>query len=99
MEKFVRRCDATGRGMNEGYVVGDGEMYFSEKEHLLEHLKKINNWCGVNVKSLLSDVFSDDELLEYFYEQEYYYYTEWDEEINENNYDCYYDADGNEYEF
>lgn len=95
MEKFARRCDATGRGMNEGYVVGDGEMYFSEKEHLLEHLKKINNWCGVNVKSLLSDVFSDDELLEYFYEQEYYYYTEW-EEVDE---DCYYDADGNEYEF
>jgi hypothetical protein len=72
--------------------VGDGELYFSEKEHLLDHLKQLDEWCGVKLKYLFSD---DDELLEYFYEQEYYYYTDWWEEIDDV--DCYYDAEGNEY--
>lgn len=89
MEKFVRRCDATGRGMNEGYVVGDGEMYFSEREHLISWLRSRGGMDGL----------SDDFILDEAYKMEEYYYTEWDEEINENNYDCYYDADGNEYEF
>ena len=35
MEKFARRCDITGRGMNEGYVFGDGERYASDKESAL----------------------------------------------------------------
>jgi len=34
MTKYARRCDATGRGMNEGYVVGDGELYFAEQDDL-----------------------------------------------------------------
>ena len=29
--KFARRCDATGQGMNKGYVFGDGEKYFKYK--------------------------------------------------------------------
>ena len=32
MIKYARRCDATGRGMNEGYVVGAGDLLFSDKE-------------------------------------------------------------------
>lgn len=83
MEKFARRCDATGRGMNEGYVVGDGEMYFSEKQHLVDWLKS----RGV------MDNLSDDFILNESYELGEYYYTEW-QEVDE---DCYYDADGNEY--
>ena len=42
MEKFARKCDATGRGMNEGYVVGDGELYFAEKEDFITHLRTVN---------------------------------------------------------
>ena len=94
MTKYARRCDATGRGMNEGYVIGDGELYFAEKEHLLDHLKQMDEWCGVKLKYLFSD---NDELLEYFYEQEYYYYTEWDENDIVPGME-YYDAEGNEYE-
>lgn len=30
-EKFARRCDATGKGMNEGFCFGDGEKYFKEE--------------------------------------------------------------------
>lgn len=92
MEKFMNRCDATGKGMNQGYVVGDGEKYFSEKEHLLDHLKTIETWDGVPVKALCQ---GDEALLEFFYEEEYYYYTEWSEDDIE---DVYYDEEGNEYE-
>jgi hypothetical protein len=92
MEKFARRCDATGKGINEGYVVGDGELYFYEKEDLIKHLREFD-WedCNGNHST---DCETDDELLEFFYNEEYYYYTEW-EEIDD---DCYYDAEGNEYE-
>ena len=85
MEKFARRCDATGRGMNEGYVVGDGERYFSEKQHLIDWLRSRGGM----------DELSDEFILNESYELEEYYYTEW-EEVDE---DCYYDENGNEYEF
>lgn len=92
MEKYARKCDATGRGMNEGFVVGDGELYFSEEQHLIEHLRTLD-WIdsnGVNSK----DMQIDADLMEFFYNEEFYYYTEW-EEIDD---DVYYDEDGNEYE-
>lgn len=92
MKKFARRCDATGRGINEGYVVGDGELYFADKEHLLEHLRGLD-WVDCNgYKS--TNCVTDDALMKYFYNEDYYYYTEWDE-IDD---DCYYDAEGNEYQ-
>lgn len=85
MEKFARRCDATGRGMNEGYVIGDGERYFSEKQHLIDWIRSRGGM----------DELSDEFILNESYELEEYYYTEW-EEVDE---DCYYDEEGNEYEF
>lgn len=35
MEKFARKCDVTGRGMNEGYCFGDGEDYACDLESAL----------------------------------------------------------------
>lgn len=92
MTKFARRCDITGRGMNEGYVVGDGELYFADKEHLLEHLRTLD-WedCNGNKST---DCVTDDALMKFFYNEDYYYYTEW-EELDD---DVYYDAEGNEYQ-
>ncbi len=92
MTKYARRCDATGRGINEGYVVGDGELYFADKEHLLEHLRTLN-WVDCNGKKS-TDCVTDDALLKYFYNEDYYYYTEW-EELDD---DVYYDENGNEHE-
>lgn len=84
MEKFARKCDATGRGMNEGYVVGDGELCFSEEKHLIDHLRSRGGMDGL----------SDEFILNEAYEQDEYYYTEWDfYDID----DEYYDAEGNEY--
>ena len=92
MTKYARRCDATGKGINEGYVVGDGELYFEKQSDLLIHLKEYN-WIDCNGKSS-KEITNEDELLEFFYNEDYYYYTEWDE-IDD---DVYYDAEGNEYE-
>jgi len=81
MEKFARRCDATGKGINEGYVFGDGELYFSEEKHLIDHLRSRDSM----------DELSNEFILNEAYEQDLYYYTEWDE-VDE---DEWYDADGN----
>jgi hypothetical protein len=73
--------------MNEGYVFGDGEMYFSTREHLLEHLRKVE-WLDCNgVWS--TDISDEDALLEFFYNEEMYYYTQW-EELDE---DEWYESD------
>jgi hypothetical protein len=82
-EKFARVCSATGRGMNEGYCFGDGELYFSEEKYLVDHLRSRGGMDGL----------SDEYILTEAYENEEYYYTEW-EEIDD---DVWYDAEGNEY--
>lgn len=84
MEKFARRCDATGRGMNEGYVVGDRELYFSEEKHLIDHLRSRGGMDGLSDEFILNESYKQDE----------YYYSEWNEyDID----DEWYDAEGNEY--
>ena len=92
MERYARKCDATGVGMNEGYVVGAGDLHFSEKQHLIEYLRGVE-WEDSNDVSS-SEMDTDDDLMDYFYNEEFYYYTEWEEIDN----DVYYDEDGNEYE-
>lgn len=88
-EKFARKCDATGEGMNSGYVVGDGEKYFSEKKHLLAHLETIETWNGVEVSQICN---TDEEVLDFFHEEEYYYYTEWN--VEDECQDEWYTASG-----
>lgn len=92
MKKFARRCDATGCGMNEGFVLNDGELYLSKKEHLLEHLRTLD-WEDAD-GNRSQDLTDDEDILEFFYNEDYYYYTEW-EELDD---DIFYDEDGNEYE-
>ena len=41
MTKFARKCDATGKGMNEGFCVLDGHKYFSEEKYLIEFLNRL----------------------------------------------------------
>jgi hypothetical protein len=79
-EKFARKCDITGEGMNEGYVVDEftGTTYIKHKSDLLNHLRLLN-WEGADgVKS--QDIESDEALMEFFYDEEYYYWTEWFED-------------------
>lgn len=82
-EKFARKCDVTGEGMDEGYCVQDGDFYIKYKKDLIEHLRKLD-WEDENgYKS--KDVEDDDELMDFFTEQEYYYWTQW-ENTQDNEY-------------
>jgi|688.fasta_scaffold56077_2 hypothetical protein len=93
MEKYARRCDITGCGMNDGYVFGDGDtLYISTKELLIEFLKTLD-WEDCN-GNLSKDIDDDEELLDYFYQEDAYCYTEWYESDME---DEWYDEDGNKF--
>lgn len=83
MEKYARKCSATGRGMNYGYVVLDGEYYFSEDKYLIEWLRSRDNTEGLSDDYLFTESFQLDE----------WYYTEW-QEVDD---DSWFDADGNQY--
>ena len=101
MEKYARKCDITGRGMNEGYCWGDGMFYTATSEDTIKELRSdIVKSEGDEYWSTSKDrllVMTDEELLDWGYEQDMYYYTEWyDEEYCEG--DTYYDKEGNEYE-
>lgn len=75
---FARRCDVTGYGMNEGYCIGDGEMYIRDEEDMVSHLRSLE-WKDAD-GNLSTDIESDEDLLEYFYNEEYYYHTEWEDD-------------------
>lgn len=72
MEKFARKCSATSVGMNEGYVVNDGEEYFANESDLVKWLRDRN----VDEYNELSDEF----LLKEAYDLEEYYWTGRDDE-------------------
>jgi hypothetical protein len=72
MEKFARKCSATNVGMNEGYVVNDGDEYFANKSDLVKWLRDRN----VDEYNELSDEF----LLKEAFELDEFYWTEWDDE-------------------
>ena len=91
--KYARKCDITGKGMNKGWVVGPTEMYIADEEKLIEHLRAVDWEYCEGVKS--TDIADSDDLIEYFYNESYLYYTEWDEsEIEEQGY--YYTEEGEE---
>jgi hypothetical protein len=63
-EKWARKCDITGEGMNEGFCFGDGEVYIKNDDELaLAEVKKMGY----------------DSLNE-AYEDEAYYFTTWEDE-------------------
>jgi hypothetical protein len=79
-KKLWARVDsATGKGMNEGFCVNDGEFYFENKEDLIKWLRDRN----VDEYNELSDEFILDEA----YAEEEYYYTEWDIEDSDYYYE------------
>ena len=53
MELFARKCDVTGVGMNEGWVVGDGEYYIANEGDAIK-------WCLDNGYVSLDDAYEDE---------------------------------------
>ena len=77
---FARLCSITGTPMNEGYCINDGEMYIAHRKDMISHLRKISqsDWFLLEEHKIQAVKWSDEQLLEHFYESDYYYYTEWE---------------------
>jgi hypothetical protein len=75
----VRICDATGERMTSGYVVDhfDTLLHFSDEKHLIAHLRTLE-WIDADGNEVHLD--DDRDLLDYFYAEEYFYYTTFDDE-------------------
>lgn len=85
VEKFARKDTKTGKGMNSGFCVGDGDAYFEEDADLIEYIREHNKEAYEGL--------SDEFLLKDSYESGYHYWTEW--EVTEG--ETWYDANGNEF--
>lgn len=72
--KYPRKCDITNKGMNKGFCIGDGQMYIKTRADMIRHIAKETDYKSLN------EAFND----------EYYYYTTW-EELDEEG---YYTAEG-----
>ena len=69
---WARKCDATGEGMNKGYCVDDGIAYFKYDKDMIKHLREFGIDQDKNK--------TDEEILEEYYQSDYYYWTEWEDE-------------------
>ena len=79
LEKYARKCDITGEGMNEGYCLMDGQMYIKYEEDLIKHLRDVEKEENPEYdKDISEGRLTDDFLLSDYYESEYYYWTEWE---------------------
>lgn len=86
MERFARRCDITGKGMNQGWVIGPMNLYVADEENMIKELRKVDD---------IPKEFPADKLRDYLYGKDYFFYTEWNEgDIEEQGY--YYTEDGSE---
>ena len=59
--------------MNAGYVIQDGKMYIKYEKDLIAHIRSIEG------EDVSKDSLTDESLLNEYYEDGYYYYTEWDD--------------------
>lgn len=91
MEKFARKCDATGEGMNEGWYINN--KYFKYQEDTDKEAQTIPNEESsedVNYKDFdeLYNSFDDED------SNDFCYWTTWEIEEGEE----YFDEEGNSYE-
>jgi hypothetical protein len=88
-ERYCRLANDTGKGINEGYVIEDGDMYFETEKGLVDYLRE---------NYLPKSKLTDKQLLKKAYDDEYYYYTEWEGESEIEDQGYYYTEDGKEIE-
>lgn len=75
--KFARKCDITGEGMNEGWVVGDGELYFKYKADVERYVE--GEW-----NTTLEVAYDDDSIYWTSWEDEDEYEYESDSPYGKN---------------
>ena len=81
-EKFARKCNTTGRGINEGYVIRDGDIYLSEDALTMEFLQLETGFIFTTL----------EEAIERAYDLGIIYYTEWN--IEDEIEDGFFTEDG-----
>ena len=69
-ELYPRKCNITGEGMNKGFCVEGGRMYIKYEESLEWHIKEQTTYASLN------EAYNDN----------YYYWTEWEELDEDVNY-------------
>ena len=74
-ERYCRLAEDTGKGINEGFVIGDGDSYFESEDNLVKHLRELDYEDADGNSS--KKIKSKDDLLEFFYNDEYYYYNKY----------------------
>ena len=76
---FARQCDITKEGMNEGYCIEDGLMYIKYEKDMIKHIREIEKEGNLEYdKDISEGRLTDDFLLNEYYDDEYYYWTEWE---------------------
>jgi hypothetical protein len=73
MKRYARVCDITKEGMDEGWIWYGGTFYTKyEKDTVQELHKDFDDEWG-------SRDWSDDKILEYAFEADILYWTEWED--------------------
>jgi hypothetical protein len=100
--KYARKSDVTGQGMNEGYCFADGAFYCENREDAIKEIRKdVKEFpmffrdaeqLHLYTKKQLTEM-SDEGLMETAYHNNYYYYTEWNDD-RELDVDGWYTEDG-----
>lgn len=76
--RWARVDSKTGKGMNEGFCVYDGEAYFENESDLIEFLRnEYIHHTGDELTEGLSKGLSDEFILKEAYDNDVYYYTDW----------------------
>ena len=80
---WARQCEISGEGMNEGYFFDD-TMYIANDKDLINTLRsKDYTPEDEDGNQLQAHDMTDQELMEWAYNEEIYYWTEWfdDEDV------------------
>ena len=70
-DRYAKICDVTGAPFNAGFCIFDGHYYFSQEQHVIDWLRERGGTEGL----------SDDYILNEAYELGEYYWSEWDEDV------------------
>ena len=75
---WARQCDITGEGMNEGYLFDDN-LYIANDKDLIDTLRGRDYTAeDEDGNQLYPSKMTDEELMEWAYNEEIYFWTEWD---------------------
>lgn len=84
---FARKCSVTGQGMNEGWIVGDGDAYYKYEADAIEACLKAG-YASIEDAYMNGDEEGNEG------ENAWCYWTTWEEIEDDEN---YFDAVGNEF--